>query len=213
MAPDYASSITGKTIRLTRLNPDGTLQTGASASYVNPAMISVSMTPEYEDGDEFTQKNAAGETCVTYKAPDTLKRVGLEVAICDPDPAFTEMISGGTLLGNGKGWAAPAIGIDAMPNGVAIEVWSQAIVNGKPTPTDPYYHWVFPYAVMRQGGDRVIENGILATSFQGWSVGNEGFGSGPNAPLWEFPEETDKAYAYARTDSAPSGRGYREVTA
>jgi len=34
----------------------------------------VSFTPEYEDGDEITEKNAAGEVCVTYKAPDTLKR-------------------------------------------------------------------------------------------------------------------------------------------
>lgn len=211
---DYAASISVSAIRITRLDTDGTLMTGPSASYVTQGVISVSMTPEYEEGDEFTQKNGAGEVCVTYKAPDTLKRVTLEVAICDPNAEFTEMIAGGVLLAgaNGqKGYAAAEIGKDALPNGVAIEVWSKAIVKGKPAGENPYWHWIFPYAVMRPGGDRVIENGILATSFEGWAVGNEGFGDGPAAPAWPFP--SDRAYAYARTATVPVGQGYQAVAA
>lgn len=85
MAQDYASSIAGAAIRVTRLKADGTLATGESASYIMESFISVSFTPEYEEGDEFVQKDANGRVCVTYKAPDTLKRVTLEVAICNPD--------------------------------------------------------------------------------------------------------------------------------
>lgn len=216
MAYDYAASVMASVIRVTRLNPDGTLATGTTDSYVTKSFISVSMTPEYEEGDEFTQKNAGGEVCVTYKAPDTLKRVNLEIAICDPNPEFTELVSGGALLTGATtsdtvGWAAPLIGQDAMPNGVAVEVWSKAIVDGKPASVNPYYHWVFPYAILRQGGDRVIENGILATSFEGWAVGNDGFAEGPNAPYWAFPEMTDRAYSYARTTGIPAGTGYTTV--
>lgn len=211
---DYAASISVSTIRITRLSSTGALMTGPSASYVTQGVISVSMTPEYEEGDEFTQKNGSGEVCVTYKAPDTLKRVTLEVAICDPNPEFTEMIAGGVLLTSGgvsMGYAAAEIGKDALPNGVAIEVWSKAIVSGKPAATNPYWHWIFPYAVLRPGGDRVIENGILATSFEGWAVGNTGFGDGPAAPTWPF--SSDRAYAYARTATIPTGSGYQAVAA
>jgi hypothetical protein len=214
MAQDYAASISGSVIRVTRLQADGTLLIGASASYVTKSMISVSMTPEYEDGDEFVQKNAAGEVCVTFKAPDTLKRVTMEIAICNPDPEFTEMVAGGTLLsagGQSVGWAAPVTGANANPNGVAVEVWSRAIVNGAPAGTNPYWHWVFPRVTLRQSGDRTIENDILATAFEGYSLGNAGFGDGPAAPVWPFT--SDRAYAYARTTSIPTGVGYQAVAA
>lgn len=215
MAQDYAASISGTHVRVTRLNPDGTPVVGVDSSYVTSSFMSVSMTPEYEEGDEFTQKAADGTVCATFKAPDTLKRVSLEVAICNPDPEFTEIIAGGALLTDGStnsvGWAAPEIGKDATPNGVSIEVWSRAIVDGKPAAVNPYWHWIFPYAVMRPSGDRVIENGMLANSFEGWAVGNEGFGDGPAAPLW--PYQSDRAFAYARTAAVPAGTGYQEVAA
>lgn len=216
MAHDNASSIAGSHIRVTRLDASGAPLVGPKNSYVTKAFVSVSMSPEYEDGDEFSQKNAGGEQCGYYKMPDTLKRVNLEIAICNPDPEFTELVSGGLLLSstgedNSVGWAAPLTGVDANPNGVAVEVWSRAIVNSRPAVVNPYWHWVFPQATLRQSGDRVIENDILATSFEGWAVGNPGFGDGPAAPLWPFT--SDRAYAYARTTGTPVGEGYQAVVA
>lgn len=212
MAQDYASSISGQVVRVTRLEADGTLATGPSASYVLPEFISVSFTPEYEDGDEFNQKAANGAVCVTYKAPDTLKRVSLEVAICNPDPEFSEILAGGVILSEGGqsvGYAAPEIGVDAMPYGAALEVWSLAIQSGKPAANKRYWHWVFPYVTMRPSGDRVIENGILANTFEGSGVGNSGFDQGPD-DTWPFI--SDRAYQYARTSTAPiNQRGYVAV--
>lgn len=215
MAQDYASSISVMAIRVTRLNADSTLVTGASASYVLTSdLISLSFTSEYEEGDEFVQKGGDGTVCTSYKAPDTLKRVTLEVAICNPDPEFSWIIGGGTLLSAGGktvGYAMPETGVDGNPNGVAIEVWSKAIQNGKPAAQNPYWHWVFPYAVLRPGGDRVLENGILANSFEGWGVGNSGFGDGPAAPAWPFI--SDRAFQYARTATAPLGlKGFQSAS-
>lgn len=218
MAQDYAASVSGTHIRVSRLNPDGSIKTGANASYVTSAFLSLSMTPEYEDGDEFTSKAADGTVCASYKAADTLKRVSLEIAICNPDPEFTELISGGLLLAetgtpaNSLGWAAPEIGKDAMNGGaVAIEAWSRAIIDGKPAATNAFWHWLFPWSVMRPSGDRVLENGLLGVSFSGYSVGNELFGDGPAVPLW--PYTSGRAFAYARTASVPSGSGYQAVVA
>ena len=254
----------------------------------------MSFTPEYEDGEEITEKAADGTVCVSFKAPDRLKRATMELAICEPDPELTALLAGGVLLSrnlstatalpltgasitgtvatvtatstsglaigdnvtiaglspatgtlNGVqrivnltantsftffttatgtvttstptvtlrddtsvGWAAPAIGDDPSGNGVAIEVWSHAVANGKRAASNPYFHWIFPYARLRQSGDRVIENGMLANTFEGYGIGNTSFGTGPDT-RWAWSEVTDRPYAYARSDWSPSIGHYK----
>jgi hypothetical protein len=208
---DYAASIQGVSIRVTRLDAAGNLLNGAGDSYVTSAFMRVSFTPEYEEGDEITEKGANGVICVSYKAPDTLKRITMELAICEPDSELSQLISGGLLLrqdidGVSKsiGWAAPGVGDDPAGNGVAIECWSHAVSGGKKATSLPYFHWVFPFVKMRQSGDRVIENGMLATTFEGYGLGNANFGSAPDG-RWLFPVAAERPYSYARTDYAPQG--------
>ncbi len=287
---DYAASVQGAAIRVTRLSSSGALLTGDLDSYTTSAFIRMSFTPEYEDGEEITEKAANGTVCVSYKAPDVLKRVTMELAICEPDPELTALLAGGVLLSRDQstsgslaitsasisagvctvslasteglavgdnvtitgltpgtsgtlngvqriaaltantsftfsttatgtvttssptvtlrddtsvGWAAPLIGDDPAGNGVAIECWSHAVASGKRTSTNPYFHWIFPYARLRQSGDRVIENGLLANTFEGYGIGNSLFGVGPDG-RWEFPDVTDRPYAYARGTYSPS---------
>jgi hypothetical protein len=135
----------------------------------------------------------------------------MELAICEPDPELSQLLSGGLLLRktvNGEvksvGWAAPGVGDDPAGNGVAIEVWSHAVKDGKRAANLPYFHWVFPYAKFRQSGDRVIENGMLANTFEGYGLGNVLFGSGPDG-RWEFPVAAERPYSYSRTSWAPQG--------
>lgn len=209
MAYDNASSISGTVLRITQLNADGTKVIGPSASYVTKGFIHLTITPEYEAGQELVQKAADGSVAIYYKIPDTLKTVKISLAINNPDPEATAMLTGGDILGASQGWAIAPVGDDPMPNGVALEVWSKAIVGGKPAVVNPYWHWLVPYANLRQTGDRVIQEGIVATDFTGWGVGNSAFVS-PGTPLWAYT--TDRAYAYARTASLPvlptGGRGY-----
>lgn len=212
---EYASSIQGVAIRVTRLDALGNPLNGPGDSYTMQAFMRVSFTPEYEEGDEITEKAANGAVCVTYKSPDTLKRITMELAICEPDHELTNLVSGGILLRknlgtfaspNNKsvGWASPAVGDDPSGNGVAIEAWSLAIKDGKKASVLPYFKWIFPYVKLRQSGDRVIENGLLANTFEGYGLGNEAFGTGPDE-RWEWPSATSRPYALARTDWAPSG--------
>jgi hypothetical protein len=215
---EYAASIQGVSIRVTRLNADGTLGTAAGDSYTTSAFMRLSFTPEYEEGDEMTEKSANGAICVSYKAPDTLKRLTMELAICEPDPELTNLLSGGLLLRKNFGaslansatstqsigWASPGVGDDPAGNGVAIEAWSFAIKGGKKDEDYPYFHWIFPYVKMRQSGDRVIENGMLANTFEGYGLGNSTFDDGIDG-RWEFPVATERPYSYARSDWAPTG--------
>jgi len=208
---DYAASVQGVAIRVTRLDAAGNLLTGVGDSYTTSAFMRVSFTPEYEEGDEIVEKSANGVICVSYKAPDTLKRITMEVAICEPDPELTSLMSGGLLLRKtvsgtetSVGWAAPGVGDDPAGNGVAIEVWSFAVKDGKRAATLPYFYWVFPYVRLRQSGDRVIENGMLASTFEGYGLGNQTFAMGPDG-RWEWPMATERPYSYARTTWAPTG--------
>jgi hypothetical protein len=213
MAHDNAASVGGLAIRVTKLDAAGALVTGASASYVTKKFVSLGYTPEYEDGEEFTTKAADGTVCASWKTARTLKRVTLSIALCDPDPEFSQIIAGGTLLSSGGqtvGWKMPLVGVDATPNGVAIEVWSIANVGGRQTSTNLYWHFVFPYAQMQLSGERAIQNDMMATSFEGWAVGNTGFGDGPAAPLWPFA--SDAPAQQARTSTIPAGTGYQTVT-
>ena len=213
---DYAASIQGVSIRVTRLDAAGNLLNTAGDSYTTSAFIRVSFTPEYEEGDEITEKAADGTVCVVYKSPDTLKRITMELAICEPDPELTQLLSGGLLLRKNLGtfaapnrksvgWSSPAVGDDPAATGVAIECWSHAIKDGKKSSTLPYFHWVFPYAKVRQSGDRVIENGLLANTFEGYGLGNSLFGTGLDG-RWEYPVATERPYSYARASWAPTGR-------
>jgi hypothetical protein len=140
----------------------------------------------------------------------------MELAICEPDPELTQLISGGLLLRKNLGtyaspdrksigWSSPATGDDPAGNGVAIECWSHAIIDGKKAASLPYFHWVFPYAKLRLSGDRVIENGLLANTFEGYGLGNTEFGSGLDE-RWEYPVATERPYSYARNAWAPTGR-------
>ena len=226
---NYAASVQGVALRVSRLDAMGNPLVGDENVYVTKAFMRVSFTPEYEDGDEVTEKNAAGEVCVTYKSSDTLKRATMEIAVCDPDPELTELLTGGVLLkygavgyppadggtGAAPGWptgvsyanatvgyAAVRVGESPNPNGVGVEVWSRAIRNGAMDTELPYYRWVFPKATLRPSGDRVIENGLLANAFEGWSVGNIYFGTGP-ADDWYWPDATDRPFAYARDHKQP----------
>lgn len=212
---EHAASITGVAIRVTRLDGNGNLLNGPGDSYTTAGFMRLSFTPEYEEGDEIAEKGASGAVCISYKAPDTLKRLTMELAICDPDPEISNLISGGVLLRknlgtlsdqNNKsiGWAAPAVGDDPTGNGVAIEAWSLAIKDGKNGGTLPFFYWIFPYAKLRQSGDRVIENGALATTFEGYGLGNVEFASGPDG-RWEFPAVSDRPYSYARAAWSPRG--------
>jgi hypothetical protein len=214
MASDHASSVQAVALRATKLNADGTPVVGENNSYVTNAFARIGFTPEYDEGEEIQERAADGTLCTYYKADDVLKRVAMEVAVCKPEPEIYELLAGGTLLQETTeivGWASPGIGEIATPNGIALEVWSKAIVGGKLASVNPYFHYVFPIVKLRPDGERALENGIMANVFNGFAFENPAFGDGPTG---DWPYSVESAYQWARRPSAPTGiQGYVEVTA
>ena len=212
MAYDKARSVNGVALRVSRLDADGFILPGSNTVYTQKAFMSFQFTPEMEDGEEITEKNADGSICYSSQERSTLKRVTLSLSVCSPDPELEELLLGGTIFKTGDevvGYAAPEAGSVANPDGIAIEAWSRAMDgNGKPVAGRGFYHWVFPYGAFAPSGDRVMENGLMANEYEGWAVGNENFGSGPDGS-WRFTSSSP--YQYARTASAPVNQlGYSD---
>ncbi|HEY5783683.1 MAG TPA: hypothetical protein VIT65_02800 [Microlunatus sp.] len=233
---DNAASVRGVVARITRLGSDGAPAVGSACDvYMTSGFIRFSFTPEYSEGEEISITSASGAVCVYYKSPDSLKAVNTNLELCDPDPVVTQMMVGGDVLtaaGNSDcaplgsavedtvavGYAGGAVGEEGGGDGVAVEVWAQAVVGGKAAQTCPYWHYLIPYGKYRLDGDRVVENGNLATVFAGTGGGNAAFGPGPVMDLtgvtpappegafdWEFPTYTDRPFLYARAAYAPVG--------
>ena len=213
MANDHAASVQGVALTVSQLNADGTPKTGTTTAWVTNSFMKFGFTPQYTSGTEIEEKGADGNVCVYYRTADVLKSVNFTLTICAPDPELTELLTGGTLLTDGTGtvgYASADIGIDGTPDGVAFEVYSKAVVAGRPAVVNPFWRWVFPFAKMKFSGDRTMENGSMGSAFEGWGYGNAQYGLGASGD-WNFP--TAAPFQYARVATHPTGNGYLEVTA
>lgn len=204
-ATDFASSVQGVRLRITPLQESGAVVASGHV-LTTTGFITLSFSPEYEDGEEINERAANGQTCISWRGPDTLTRVSASLSVCSPDPEVTAMLAGGEVLwdppsgGTGEiiGYAAPEVG-GTLGNPVALEVWSYANIGGKADATLPYWRWVLPYAKMRFEGDREFTNGALANEFSGWSVGNAAL----TLADWTVGG-LDRPFAYIRTDELPA---------
>jgi hypothetical protein len=205
-------------IRVTPLNLDGSIDSTRPILTTN-GFITASF------GTEITEKAADGTICIQYKADDSLKGITFNLSLCTPDPEAAALIAGGKIIcaaadvtdadgnvvvkaGEIIGYSSPAVGA-SVGNPVAIEIWSKAIVKGKPAAGTPYWHWAFPYVRVRYEGDREFTNGALSNEYSGTGVGNETLmaaGLNPANPGDDFvtyKEALANPFSYVRTTSKP----------
>lgn len=309
---DGAGSLFALGLRLTKLSELGVPLAGAQTCYVTDALVAVGIGLEYEEGTEVIQKAGSGRVCLTYKAPDTLKRGTIsDLQICTPDPNVLEFMIGGNTIstggagtsevqtvtltgtptggtftltfdgettgdiafdataaavelalealtnvgvgnatttgaaggpytvtfgvalgnvpqmtGNGDdltggtapavvvatttpgsnltdiGYAAPEVGAEANPNGISLEMWTRAIIDGAFAPELPYFHWVLPRANLRPSDAWTLdgENALLP-GFEGNCTQNQNWGDGPAN---DWPYQSDRVWQFARVASLPN---------
>lgn len=198
--------------RLTLLNDDGTLQQGSETSYVSDNMIKADIGLEYEDGDEITVKNGAGVVCLSYKAPDTLKRGTITgFQFCAPDPYLLKWLIGARVIldddNNAIGAGAPEVGTDPTPNGVSVELWTRAIIQGAYA---GYFWWALPRCFFRMDGNLTASgtDGMIP-EFTGFCTQNPNWLDGP-ANDWLWP--SDRVWQFVQTATLPDlTRGFRVV--
>lgn len=202
MAYNGAGSLFALGMRVTKLGENGAPLVGPENSYTTDALIAAQLGLEYEEGEEIIQRNGAGLICLTYKAPDSLKRgtiTGLQV--CTPDPNILAFMTGGNVLRRGDaevGYQAPEVGTDPNPNGFSLELWTRAIINGSYA---GYFWWVVPRAFVRPSGEWALSGADpLVPEFEGFCTQNENWLDGPNND-WEFASE--RVWQFVQDDTLP----------
>lgn len=213
---DYngAGSLYALGVRLAKLQENGAPLQGALASYVTDALIKIELGLEYEEGEEVTVKNGAGVVCLSYRAPDTLKRGTISgFQVCTPDPNVKEFLIGGTVIddnaGDAIGYGAPQVGVNPTPNGVSVEVWTRGVTDGA---LSGYYRWAIPRAFLALAGNLVMsQSDPLTPEFEGFCTQNPNWGDGPaNDWLWL----SDRVWQYVQVATLPDlARGFRTVGA
>jgi len=211
MANNCRRQIQSCALRVTRLEPNGVPDPGANNMYVSDALTTLGVETVLAEGDEFEVKNACGEVCVNFKDCDRLKRLDLTLGLCYPDPELLELLAGGTVLTSGAavGYAYPALGAVACPNGVSIELWAKRVdTAGAPDSDFPYEWYVLPRTYW-QHGTRTFENGPITVELSGFGIENENWFDGPDNT---WPVASDSVLQSIPTATIPdTACGYATV--
>lgn len=203
MAYNGAGSLFALGIRLTKLAANGAPLVGADNAYQSDALVQMQFGLEYEEGEEIIQRNGAGRICLTYKAPDSLKRATITgLQFCTPDPMVLQFLIGGEIIedgsGNQIGYRAPEVGSEPTPDGVSIELWTRAIIDGA---FSGYFRWVFPRVFLRPSGDWTASGSDpMVPEFEGFGTQNSNWGDGPTND-WDY--ESDRVWQYVQTADMP----------
>jgi hypothetical protein len=214
---DGAGSIHAVRTRITRLSSTGAPAVGTTAYITSSALVKASFTPEWSEGDEIESLNGAGDLCVYWKPARTLKSAEISLELCTPDPQVAEILTGGAIFETVApglvpiGYKAPAVGSDPLPNGVSIEFWSRAVINGSMDDTLPYIHWVFTRVRNIAQDEATLENDAMNTAFTGTAFDNANWGTGPQA---DWAQTSDRVWQWCRVAALPAlTTGYGTIAA
>lgn len=170
MATKMLNSLKGRVIRVTRLDECGVPVVGACSSIVSAGFISVEFAPEIEAGEEYLQKNAWGDFCISEKDYDRTKWVNVSISLCEINPDLLDVIGGGSpvLDAAGTDTIGASFGEDGQLNAFAIEVWTkqagEACTGGNPE----WGYFVAPFCTNGNlDGSFTVENGTLSLDIKG----------------------------------------------
>jgi hypothetical protein len=208
-----ASPIKGTHLRLVKVDACGVPVTGASGLVVvTKGFIQVTMSPQYEDGEEFFERTADGTACVNEKDDPTLKRLELGVQFCEVNPLAASYVLSARDITSG----APATGYgfalaEGQPtNRFSIEVWQKVAGSGAcdPSGVQRYIYNAWPNVGAVQLQDYVVENGTSTLEFNSETSGASTlWGDGPGAGTsWlpaGFAVEADEHWLWSITTVAP----------
>lgn len=167
MATKILKSIKGKVVRLTRLDDCGDVIEGSCTTLVSECFVSVTLSGEFEAGDEYIQKSAWGELCINDKDPDVLKRVSVSIDFAEINPDALDIITNANPVVSGPDTIGASWGTQANNTAFGLEVWTKN--SGQDcVGVQSWGYFVLPF--VRNGkidGDLTMENGVMTLSLMG----------------------------------------------
>lgn len=171
-------------MRATRLDACCQPVTGACAFVVSESFVTLNLTAEIEEPDEFIVKLANGKLCISETGCASLKRYSVELNVCNADPDLFEIISGvSTVLDFNGDVVGFEVDRDLGECGkFALEFWTKVIGDDCVDPVtgaQRYLYWLLPCISNGRIGDITIENGPLTWTLTADAIPSSVWGTGP----------------------------------
>lgn len=117
-----------------------------------------------------------------------------------PAVTVTTTTPGGS--GDAIGYRAPEVNTTPVPYGVAIEAWTNAILDNAVATNLPYFHHIWPRCRIRMSESLVLgAEGAATPQFTAICEKNTGFGTGPAG---DVTIATDRVWQYVRSAANPT---------
>lgn len=184
MATTKFASIKARRIRVTAVDACGSPIIGTGAcSIVSSGFVSVGLSAQVEDGQEFLVPNAWGDFCINEKDDSRVKRFDTTIEFCEVDPEILALLTGGRTFVTGTAPNTTAIGGtfgESVGQDFSLELWSK-IAGGQCAGGSQWIYWALPHLKGGTIGDLTFENGPLSMTVQGaGTIGaGEDWGTGP----------------------------------
>lgn len=176
-------SVRGIAARFTVLDSCGRPVIGAHSQLVTDGFITVTMSPQYQEGNEVTVTKANGKVCLNDKADDSLTRFDVTVSLCAVNPALLTLIGGyESVLDNTAAAVGYRVSETVGSQGFALEVWTDVFTEEECSSTSAGqwgYFLVPRITAGRLTSDVAIANDALAVELQGRTKKGAGWGTGP----------------------------------
>lgn len=173
-------------VRATKVDVNCGIPVTGCSTVVTDGIISIEMTKEYEDREEFFVKNGDGTFCVRETNPPILKWINLVLTFCNVDPELVNIMTSEPLvLDDAPSPRATGYSTQegsAAQASFALEGWTRlASVSNGPACTGgvEYGYTLFPWVVEGTVGDLTYENGAANFVVNARTRGGSGWGTGP----------------------------------
>jgi len=187
-------SVRGCALRITRLNECGVAldPLTPNSRIQTSAFVEATFSPDTEDGEDITVKNACGAICIRDKDCPRLKGFDVTLKLCGVPMAILEMLLDATLLdattlGDFKGAVLRNSKTAPCQDPKGIEIWSKNVnraacgIGG--AGAQVYVDWLLPHTKNWEiSGDLAFNTSNLEVELMGYAENNPNwFPSWPNA--------------------------------
>lgn len=182
------SFIGAQVLRVTRLDQCGRPVYGDCSQVVSSGFVSVEISPEVQEGEDYTQRNAAGDLCVSERGQDVLQWFTVSIEFCQVDPALFNLMNPSwqvveDAFGEPVGFRIGTQMSDRL--GFALELWPKTSSQGNLCPEDapddaqPSGYFLLPYVIGTAPESWTLEDGVATFTLNGRTKGGSQWGRGP----------------------------------
>lgn len=189
MAVVCPSYYQGQVARFTRLDSCGKpVYNGNCNQVVTDGFITITISPEVDEGDEITQKKANGKLCLSISPCPQIKYYNLEMQFCEVDPSLVQLINP-TWEPVCDSQTRDVVGFDAVGDldcstGYALELWmgtaTQVDACSGEGSSGQFGYLLIPWVTGGAIGDIEVGGEAITFTFKGRSKRGSGWGRGPH---------------------------------